>query len=250
MQTVGAAGLGSGVCAFTTLRDGGVSLGVYAHNNLGDHVGDDPDRVTRNRSRLNALLPTEPLWLNQVHGTAVVDADHPIEPATATADAAVTTAPNRVLAILTADCLPVVVVNEASTVLGMAHAGWRGLAAGVLRNLLDSIRQRCGQHERLHAWIGPCIGPTAFQVGSDVRSAFVALHQENHLFFKPDPHHAQKWLCDLPGLASAELRGSGVDSVMWCGDCTVTDEKQFFSYRRDGVTGRMATVAWLVRPGA
>ena len=243
-----AACLGQGVRAFTTLRQGGVSRGVYGQTNLGLHVGDDPRSVQENRARLQRALPGPPLWLDQVHGAAVLDADADSGLVVPTADASVTTRCNRVLAILTADCLPVVVTNESATVLGVAHAGWRGLATGVLQNLVSSLRDRAHSQDRYVAWLGPCIGPTAFQVGTDVLETFVALHHDARQFFRPDAQVAGRWLCDLPGLAQMVLRTAGVDAVTWCGDCTVRDSRRFFSYRRDGVTGRMATLAWLAEP--
>ncbi len=244
-----AEGLPLGLKVMSTTRFGGVSRAPFEAFNLGLHVGDDAQAVLENRRFLRAKLPAEPLWLNQVHGCEVVDADQiehrstPFE-----ADAAVTISRDVVLAIQTADCMPVVIYGGGQ-VLGVAHAGWRGLAQGVLSELIQVMAQKVGASDhdlkQWQAWIGPCIGPSAFQVGEDVRQAFLTQSPRHQGFFQPDdaPH---KWRCDLPGLALHALEGLGIKQSKWCGFCTVTDEQQrFFSYRRDGHTGRMATLAWL-----
>lgn len=238
-----------GFQVISTTRFGGVSQSPFEAFNLGLHVGDDVQAVLENRRFLQANLPAEPLWLHQVHGRAVVDADRvdhrsaPFE-----ADAAVTTSRDVVLAIQTADCMPVVIFGGGQ-VLGVAHAGWRGLAQGVLSELVQAMAQKVAASDRdlkqWQAWIGPCIGPSAFQVGDDVRQAFLAQSLSHQVFFSPDgaPH---KWRCDLPGLALHALQTMGITQSNWCGFCTVNDQqKRFFSYRRDGHTGRMATLAWL-----
>jgi YfiH family protein len=234
--------------------------------NLGIHVGDDPAAVAENRARLRAHLPAAPCWLDQVHGTAVHDADrsvsldaercaqssdsNPRDGATPSAhppraDAAITTTPDRVLAILTADCLPVVIVDENATVLGVAHAGWRGLASGVLESTLAHMAERAGASPRWRAWIGPAIGPAAFEVGVDVHDAFLADDPGGSGGFAARPGVHGKWLADLPELAARRLRRAGVSMVELSGRCTVTDPSRYFSYRRDGTTGRIATLAWL-----
>ena len=245
-----------GVCAFATTRLGGVSQGRFSEFNLGTHVGDDAHTVWRNRQMLLQALPSEPFWLDQVHGTVVIDADNSIDSSTPCADASYTMTPGKVLAILTADCLPVVIADRSGTIVGVAHAGWRGLHGGVLEALLAGMRQRVdrgadgtdcsdGGGSTYCAWLGPCIGPQSFQVGQDVYDAFVALQHDFSRFFRTDVSAPQKWHCDLPGLATAILKSQGVDSVVWSGDCTVRDPSRFFSYRREGQTGRMATLAWL-----
>jgi YfiH family protein len=244
----------AGLKGFTTTRHGGVSQAPFESFNIGLHVGDVPSHVAMNRQRLRACLPGEPVWLNQVHGVRVVDADvldAPDAPDVASAttpeaDAAITTTARRVLAIQTADCLPVVLVNASGTVLGIAHAGWRGLAAGVLPNTLLAMQKKCPSMEHWQAWIGPCIGPAAFQVGPEVREAFVSQYPWAPSCFRPDLVAAHKWRCDLPGLAREQLMALGAAKVTWCGACTVDDpNERFFSYRRDAQTGRMATLAWL-----
>jgi len=242
-----------GVCVFATTRLGGVSHGRFSEFNLGTHVGDDAHTVWSNRQKLLHVLPSEPLWLDQVHGTVVIDADSAGGTSTPSADASFTMTPGRVLAILTADCLPVVIADRSGTIVGVAHAGWRGLHGGVLQALIAAMRQRVGVDadgagggdSTYCAWLGPCIGPQSFQVGQDVYDAFVALQHDFSGFFKPDVSAPQKWHCNLPGLATMILRSQGVGSVVWSGDCTVLDSTRFFSYRREGQTGRMATLAWL-----
>jgi len=242
-----------GARAFCSERAGGVSLAPYAGLNLGIHVGDDLSAVAENRARLRAQLPAEPCWLDQVHGIDVFDADafhgskapesdswHPPR-----ADAAITQTPGRVLAILTADCLPVVIVDEAATTLGAAHAGWRGLVGGVLESTLARMKQAAGGSPSWKAWIGPAIGPQAFEVGADVRDAFLADDAGNAACFVPRAEVAGKWWADLPELAARRLRRAGVTQVELSGRCTVSEPERYFSYRRDGQTGRIATLAWL-----
>jgi YfiH family protein len=243
-----------GVRAFCSERAGGVSAAPYAGLNLGIHVGDDPVAVAENRARLRAHLPAEPVWLDQVHGIEVFDADvnaaidGALFPSPShrppRADAAITRTPGRVLAILTADCLPVVIVDEAATILGVTHAGWRGLAAGVLEVTLERMSQAVGASPEWRAWIGPAIGPQAFEVGADVRDAFLADDPGSAPCFVPRETPG-KWLADLPELAARRLRRAGVAQVEPSGRCTVSEADRYFSYRRDGQTGRIATLAWL-----
>lgn len=235
----------SKVHGFCTTRHHGVSDKPFESLNLGDHVGDDPAHVQANRQRLAQWLPTAPVWVEQVHGTEVLVADGPGALGRAQADAMVTTTPGQVLGILTADCMPVVLANDAGKVLGLAHAGWRGLAHGVLQQTLKTMQDQSVEFGVWRAWIGPCISAQAFEVGDEVRQAFMELDPELAGCFARDaaPH---KWLCDMPSIAKSILLGAGAASVTWCGHCTVTDPANlFFSYRRDGRTGRMATVAWL-----
>lgn len=226
------------VRALVTTRAGGVSAAPWDSLNLGDHVNDDPAAVAENRRRLRTLLPAEPVWLRQVHGTVCVDAAQ--ANAGAEADAALARAPGAVCAVLTADCLPVLLCDEAGTVVAAAHAGWRGLAAGVIES---TVRAMGLPGERLVAWLGPAIGPENFEVGDEVRAAFVAR----------DPAAAQafvagtpgKWYCDIYRLARQRLAALGVRRVAGADFCTVRDGARFYSYRRDGVTGRMASLVWL-----
>lgn len=239
-----------GVKLFCTTRAGGVGQPPYDTFNLGLGAGDRPEVVLANRAILRQNVPGEPFWLKQVHGVRVVDVDDqsPSDGAglPPEADASVTAVPGRVLAILTADCLPIVIADQQGTVLGAAHAGWRGLAGGVLESCLSAMRQKAPHANSWRAWIGPGIGPQVFQVGEDVRQAFEGHGADCEGMFQPDPRAPGKWLADLPGLARWRLSRLGVQEVEGCGLCTVTDpSNRFFSYRRDQQTGRMATIAWL-----
>jgi YfiH family protein len=230
-----------GVRACVTTRTGGVSTGPRASFNLAAHVGDDPAAVVENRLRLRAGLglPGEPLWLRQVHGICVAthDGTTPAEPPEA--DAAVTFAPGRVLAVLTADCLPVVLASVDGTRLGVAHAGWRGLAAGVLEATVLALAD---PGTRLVAWLGPAIGPAAFEVGPEVRAAFVDPDPACAAAFTPNARG--RFQADLYALARRRLQRLGVLVVSGGGDCTFSDPR-WYSFRRERECGRMATLAWL-----
>lgn len=233
----------TGVRYFCTTRGGGAGVAPHDTLNLGLRAGDAPATVLENRRRVRAAVPSEPLWLRQVHGADVADADGslPDEPA---ADASVTATPGRVLAIMVADCLPVFITDQDGTVVGAAHAGWRGLAGGVLEHTLERLRAKAPRARGWRAWVGPGIGPAAFEVGADVREAFAADGPEALSHFAPRPGLDGKWLANLPALALLRLRRAGVADAQACGLCTVSDPARFFSYRRDGVTGRMALLAW------
>jgi len=228
-----------GVHAACTLRTGGVSAAAYASLNLGLHVGDDPAAVAENRRRVAAALrlPGEPLWLQQVHGMHVTDAD--VETPRGPADAAVTRHENRVLAILVADCMPVLLASDDGSVLGAAHAGWRGLAAGVLEATVAAMGVAPG---RIHAWLGPAIGPAHFEVGDEVRAAFQVHAAESAAGFVANARG--RWQCDLTLLARQRLAALGVVRVWSAELCSYAQEAQCFSYRRDGRTGRMAALLW------
>jgi YfiH family protein len=242
-------GLSDRVAGFCTTRQGGVSIPPYDSLNLGLHVGDNPQAVRANRALLNAKLPKPPVWLNQVHGINVFDADQPFEPHAQhpipTADAAVTTQTEQPLAILTADCLPIVIANHSGTVLGVVHAGWRGLALGVLEATLGVMRQANPSMQSWSAWVGPGIGAQTFQVGQDVYDTFVNQNATYACFFTSDPTQPSKWFADLAGIAGYRLSLLGSQTIYQSQRCTVTETQHFFSYRRDGRTGRMATIAWL-----
>jgi hypothetical protein len=224
----------------STLRMGGASKGPYAALNLAAHVGDDPGSVSENRRRLReaAGLPGKPLWLEQVHGCDVVL--HEGDIGVPRADAAVARAPGRVCAVMTADCLPIVLADRAGTRVAVAHAGWRGLAGGVIEATVAAIG---GDAAELVAWLGPAISEAAFEVGPEVREAFVARLAASDACFSPNERG--RFQADLQALARLALARSGVGSVHGGGWCTATDAARFFSYRRDGATGRMATLAWL-----
>jgi hypothetical protein len=231
------------VRAMTTTRRRGRSGGAFADFNLADHVGDDPAAVAANRARLRLHLPAEPLWLRQVHGVrcVVAEAAAPgIE-----ADASVSFRPGTVCAVLTADCLPLLFCDVAGTVVAAAHAGWRGLAAGVIENTVAAMRR---PGDELMAWLGPAIGPRAFEVGDEVRAAFLAHDAAAAAAFVP--HGPGKWLCDLYRLARQRLEALGVRRIAGADFCTASDADRFYSYRRDGATGRMASVIWMAASGA
>lgn len=228
------------VRAVSTSRNGGVSGAPWDSFNLGDHVGDDPAAVAANRGRLSIVLdlPAEPLWLRQVHGCAVVGGERAAPGCTA--DARVSDRPGEVCAVLTADCLPLLLAAEDGGWVAAAHAGWRGLAAGVIE---QTVGRYPGDPAELHVWLGPAIGPRAFEVGDEVRQAFVAADPAcGHAFRPGRPGH---WWADLYDLARHRLGRCGVAAVHGGGFCTYTDAGRFYSYRRDGVTGRMASLIWL-----
>lgn len=228
------------VRVLSTLRTGGCSLGPYASLNLAAHVGDDPAAVARNRRLLReaAALPDEPLWLEQVHGTAV--AVHDGVAAVPRADASIATTAGRVCAVLTADCLPVVLADRAGSRVGVAHAGWRGLVGGVVEATVAALHCPAGE---LLAWLGPAIGPAAFEVGPEVREAFTTRSSSLAGYFVENARG--RFQADLYGLARRQLALAGVSAVYGGDGCTASDPRRFFSFRRDGTTGRMATLAWL-----
>jgi copper oxidase (laccase) domain-containing protein len=276
----------AGVHALCTARDGGVSQGPYASMNLGSHVGDAPEAVQENRARLQAVLGlqtpgTRPVFLSQVHGTDVVALDA-CSPDGLEADACLTTQRGPVCTIMVADCLPVLLAHRSGAVVAAAHAGWRGLAGqgaaegvagrGVLESVVDTIcsqiaavaqaNQAQGALENIasegiagdiQAWLGPCIGPRAFEVGAEVRQAFLAWSAHASVCFAPVPDAPGKWLADLPALARLRLQALGVTRIYgndgsdaWC---TYTQALRFFSHRRDtallGGSGRLAACVWL-----
>jgi YfiH family protein len=229
------------VRALITTRTGGVSAGPYASLNLGAHVGDDSLCVQRNRALLRSHLPAEPRWMKQVHGTHAVEAtEAQAEPEPEPeADAAFARTSGVVCAVLTADCLPVFLCDRAGSRVGIAHAGWRGLASGVIESL---IRAMSVSPDALLAYLGPAIGPAAFEVGEDVRTAFVADDAAAHAAFAPRGHG--KYGADLYALARGRLAAAGVSEVYGGGFCTHS-EPRFYSFRRERITGRMASLIWL-----
>ena len=228
------------VRAAITTRVGGVSHAPYDSFNLATHVGDDPAAVRANRARLRAALalPAEPLWLKQVHGVAVADAARAgTEPE---ADGAFAAQPGAVCVVLTADCLPVLLCNRAGTKVAALHAGWRGLAGGVIE---AGVKAMGVPGNDLLAWLGPAIGPEAFEVGPEVRTVFMEHDTQAAQAFRDAPEG--KHLADIYLLARQRLQRLGVAAVYGGGFCTVTDRARFFSYRRGGATGRMASLIWL-----
>ncbi|MCA1930501.1 peptidoglycan editing factor PgeF [Rheinheimera sp.] len=225
-------------------RQGGVSLGPYAGLNLGSHVSDAAQSVEQNRLlfRQQAQMPAEPLWLNQVHGTDCVwleQSDFSVGPVCA--DASTTKSKAVVSVVLTADCLPVLFCDAAGTQVAAAHAGWRGLVDGVLEQTLAQF----AEPHQVMAWLGPAIGPKAFEVGDEVRQAFIAKDARAGAAFVAIPNKSGKWLADLYQLACLRLTAAGLTQIFGGGFCTFTEESRFYSYRRDGQTGRMASCIWL-----
>lgn len=234
----------SRVLAVSTLRQGGVSAGVYASLNLSGNVGDNAQAVAQNRNQLQKILqlPSPPHWLRQVHGTRIQRFNAPASghPQDWAADASVTNVPGVVCAVLTADCLPVLLCDHDGSEVAAIHAGWRGLAQGVID---AAVAQMHSPPSQLMAWLGPAIGPAAFEVGDEVRDVFVNELAAAHAAFKLLAPGT--WLADLYQLARLRLHMLGVTQVYGGGRCTLSEVESFFSYRRDGSTGRMATLIWL-----
>jgi YfiH family protein len=229
--------------ACTTTRAGGSSTGAYAGLNLATHVGDEPACVARNRQRLRAALklPAEPVWLEQVHGTEVVEIGAGgVLDSTPCADASLTRVPGLVCAVLTADCLPVLLCERHGRAVAAVHAGWRGLLAGVIERAVARLAQ---PPEHIAAWLGPAIGARAFEVGDEVRAAFLTADPAADDAFKPSL--GGRWLADLYHLARQRLHQVGVRAISGGELCTFSDQERFYSYRRDGRTGRMASLIWL-----
>lgn len=237
----------AGVGACMSTRAGGVSVGTYASLNLGDHVGDAPAAVAENRQRYARTLGADPVWLRQVHGARVVDTGAVAPGHTVEADGAWTDRPGVACVVLVADCLPVLLAASNGRAVGAAHAGWRGLAAGVVEQSLAAVARAaaCGPQDVI-AWLGPCIGPRQFEVGADVLEAFGGFPPA---CFVPSPAHdgRARWLADLLGLARERLLRAGVRHIGGGHWCTVGNASDFFSFRRDGVTGRLAAAVWLRR---
>ncbi|MBK3436365.1 peptidoglycan editing factor PgeF [Pseudomonas sp. MF7448] len=229
----------AGVKACVTTRAGGVSLAPFDSLNLGDHVEDSPEAVLENRRRLNAAFAIQPAWLRQVHGVVVVEAD---PGRIAEADGSWTGTPGIACTAMTADCLPALFCNKSGTRVAAAHAGWRGLAAGVLEAAADSLDAAPAD---VLVWLGPAIGPKAFEVGPEVREAFMQQHPQTAQAFVPS-HNPGKFLADIYQLARLRLAARGITAVYGGGLCTVTDPR-FFSYRRSPRTGRFASLIWLER---
>jgi YfiH family protein len=230
----------SSVKALITTRAGGVSSGPYASFNVGTRTGDDTADVAENRARLRQILPDAPLWLTQVHGSRVVTAESAAAPCEA--DACIATETGRVCAILAADCVPVLFTDTTGSVVAAAHAGWRGLAGGIIRNTVSALNAAGAPSRELLAYVGPGIGPRAFEVGPDVLAAFTAENPEAAAAFVPVT--AGKWLADLFTLVRQALLSAGVKNIYGGGLCTYSDPARFYSYRRDRTTGRMAALIW------
>lgn len=235
------------VKALQTTRIGGVSHAPYASLNLAAHVNDDALAVAKNRQLLSPYLPSEPVWVNQVHGIEVIDAAQ--STCVQNADASYTTKPNVVCVTMTADCLPVLLCDKAGTIVAAVHAGWRGLCDGAIEAAVEKMPV---DKSEIIAWLGPAIGAKAFEVGDDMRQQFILRDSRAEQAFKACGEQSvnQKWLCDIYMLAKQRLHQIGVTEI-YGGSvnedfCTYTDEAHFFSFRRDNVTGRMASLIWLI----
>jgi polyphenol oxidase len=227
------------VRAFVTTREGGVSTGEYGSLNLGTSSGDAAENVARNRAVVRNVLPDEPRWMAQVHGTEVADLDA-MDGESPRADAATTAQPGNVAAVLTADCMPLFFCDAQGSRVAVAHAGWRGMSSGVIENAVKALGVPASD---VLAWMGPAIGPTAFEVGAEVREAFVAVDESaSHAFVG---HAPGKYMADLYALARGRLRRAGVASIHGGGFCTRTDAARFFSYRRAKASGRMGAFIWM-----
>jgi YfiH family protein len=231
----------SNVKAMQTTRSGGVSTGAFASLNMGAHVGDDPIAVAKNRQLLSSYLPSEPVWVNQVHGTVVIDAA--VSSCLQNADASFATNLNVVCVTMTADCLPLLLCDTKGTVVAAVHAGWRGLCDGVIEAAIAKMQVPA---KEILVWLGPAIGPKAFEVGADVKVQFAEKDRQAELAFKP---HGDKWLCNLYVIAKQRLNHMGVTQIYGASVneefCTYTDVDRFYSFRRDNITGRMASMIWL-----
>ncbi|TDQ56227.1 hypothetical protein EDC45_2049 [Mesocricetibacter intestinalis] len=227
--------------AFTTLRYGGVSKPPFDSFNLADHVGDDKNSVKNNRTLLyqQFRLPHWPLFLNQVHGTRVISL--PYTGTTPEADAVYSNKANQICLVMTADCLPVLFCNRQGTEVAAAHAGWRGLCEGVLERTLSNFNSPPSE---ILAWLGPAIGPNAFQVGAEVIERFARQDENARQAFIPDPHTAGKYLGDLYQIARQRLNRLGLTEISGGEQCTYQEKDKFFSFRRDRQTGRMASLIW------
>lgn len=225
------------VRAMQTTRLGGASKPPYDSLNFGLHVNDNPIHVAQNRQLLSEFLPREPVWLNQVHGIHVVDAA--IANCVPEADASFTTQKNVVCVTMTADCLPILLCDSAGTVVAAVHAGWRSLCDGVIES---TLKQMPANPQDIMAWLGPAIGPNAFEVGGEVRTQFIAKDAQAESAFIG---HGDKFLGNLYQIARQRLNKLGVSQIDGGDRCTFSDQEHFFSFRRDGATGRMATLIWL-----
>jgi YfiH family protein len=241
------------VKAMQTTRRGGFSGTPYDSLNLGNHVGDAPLAVERNRILLNTLLPSEPVWLEQSHGIVVVNADRAdcvpqaCPELSRRADACIARHRASVCVVMTADCLPILLCDQQGSIVGAAHAGWKGLAAGVIE---ATVQEMNVAPRNLMAWMGPAISQQAFEVGHEVHAAFIAAHPQAESAFIPAPKEegkgeGKKWFADIYALARLRLNALGITQIYGGDRCTYREGELFFSYRRDGMTGRMGTFIWL-----
>lgn len=230
------------IIACTSTREGGVSLAPYSSLNLGDHVEDNPQHVATNRQRLRTLaqLPRDPIWLQQTHSTIALELNHDCSfDSPPIADACFTRYHNLPCTVMTADCLPLLVCNQQGSEVAAIHAGWRGLRDGIITSTLSQLHS---QPQQLLVWLGPAIGPEVFELNDEIRLDFLSRNAQNSVAFK---QVNSKWFADIYALARIELSSLGVKHIFGGNYCTFSDSERFFSYRRDGITGRMASTIWL-----
>lgn len=231
--------------AYTTTRENGYSPAPFNSLNFGNFVDDSELNIKKNRQQLNEFLrlPTEPIWLKQVHSNRVINIDQHLPSPTPEADAAIATITNKICVVTTADCLPILICNRQGTKVAAVHAGWRGIAHGVIENTIKELRE---ESHHLMAWLGPAIGPTVFEVSEDVLNTFLTDDPDSAHAFVIKEDNPGKWLANIFVLAKLRLNKLGLSKIYGGDHCTYTDEKKFYSYRRDqGKTGRMATLIWL-----
>ena len=228
------------IIAGTTLKLSGHSQGSYSAFNLGDHVGDNIDDVKKNRQLLSEALnlPSEPCWLDQMHSATVIS--EPSNERNLFGDASITRSAKKICVVLTADCLPILITNKSGDTISAIHAGWRGLAAGIIENTIDAMQSNSNE---LLVWLGPAISQQAFEVGDDVRNEFLGLDDRNRLFFKAND--SNRWQADLYGLAKLKLSHLGIKAIFGGNECTYSDRKRLYSYRRDNKCGRMASIIYM-----
>jgi|TARA_B110000914_G_scaffold225113_1_gene244888 YfiH family protein len=228
------------IIAGTTLKMSGYSQGTYSAFNLGDHVGDNIDHVKNNRRLLCEVLnlPSEPCWLNQKHSAKVIT--EPTNDVNLFADASITRSAKKICVVLTADCLPVLITTKSGDTISAIHAGWRGLAAGIIENTINAMQS---DPNELLVWLGPAISQRAFEVGDDVRNIFLKLNDNNKFFFKAND--SNRWQADLYGLAKLKLSDLGIRAIFGGNECTYSDTKRLYSYRRDNKCGRMASIIYI-----
>lgn len=229
------------VKSLISTRTGGHSKAPYDSLNMGDHVEDELSCVEKNRAELQVHLPAKPFWLKQTHSTIVLPYDGALAGSVSPeADASFATDKNQPCVVMTADCLPVLFCNEQGTQVAAAHAGWRGLLDGVLENTVKTF----SKSDKVLAYLGPAIGPDAFEVGQEVKNGFMTHNPETEIAFKPSKNEG-KWLADMYVIAEIRLNAVGVTDIYGGEDCTYSQADEYFSFRRDGVTGRMASVIWI-----
>lgn len=229
-----------------TTRQGGYSQKPYNNFNVATHVGDNPDAVQQNRELLNKFLPSEPIWLDQQHTNICLEVNRSSHQALSIADASLTTHENTVCAVLTADCMPLLICNKNATIVSAVHAGWKGMANGIIEKSIKKILEQTQETaDQLMIWLGPAISQPSFEVGEDVRQQFIQKHPLSVEAFKPKTSTSNKYFCDLYRISHIILNQLGINQIYGDNYCTYKDEERFYSYRREGITGRIASMIWI-----